>query len=311
MPKAQHRSSSSAASPAPAAGPSAGDAAGAEWRLSLEVTPKALVKLAAAELPPAGAEIFVPFLPGQAWGDTIAACRRLAGDGRRAVPHLTARTLADHDQLGERLAESVDAGAEAILLIAGDGKVPEGGFANTLEILRSGIVETRGPKHLYMAGHPTGHPHASEAELAAALEEKTAFARDTGIAITIVTQLVFEADPVMHWLSVLRDGPCDLPVRIGLAGPARLRNLMSFALQLGVGAAAEAALAQPQRAVRLLGGWTGDDLVSDLLEGHAAGRCPGLEGFHVYAFGGVAASCDWMAAMHQGLLYSQTPNENA
>jgi len=267
-------------------------------RLSVEIAAKALARQqeVTARLPQ-GTEVFVPFLPGQDIETSAETSRLLARAGLVPVPHLPVRAIADRAELGDALARLAAAGADSLLLIAGDRKRPAGAFADTLAVLDTGLIEASGLRRLNVAGHPTGHPMADDDALMSALRTKAAFGHATGIDVTIVTQFVFEAEPVIQWLGALRDGGIDLPVRIGVSGPARLRTLLAFALQCGVAAAAEATFTRPMAVAKLMGHWTADTVVADLAAYREESGDRRLAGVHVYSFGGVDYAVDWLNSL--------------
>lgn len=59
-----------------------------------------------------------------------------------------------------------------------------------------------------------------------------------GLAATIITQLSFDAAQVLAWVEAARKHGIDLPVRVGVPGPAGVRRLLAFAARTGVGTSA-------------------------------------------------------------------------
>ena len=109
-----------------------------------------LVRNASAELSPSqlastgpltdylsrGTRVYIPSIPGAAWGESMAACRRLSAEGMRPVPHLPARLLRSAGELDDRLGELAAAGVGDLLLVAGDHKHAAGPYHDTLEMWR-------------------------------------------------------------------------------------------------------------------------------------------------------------------------------
>ncbi len=271
---------------------------------SIEMTPAAqqhageLVRL----LGP-GTAVYVPYLPRADFADTIAACRHLVGEGLCPVPHLAARTIPSRRQLGNWLSELAAAGVDSVFLIAGDTTKPCGPFADTLQVLDTGLLQQHGFRKVGIGGFPEGHPHADAAAARRALALKTAYARDTGTEMWVVTQFAFEAEAVVAWLRALREDGCMLPVRIGVPGPTQLHTLLAFALRCGIGTSAKA-LAQGPSAVRKLASrWSPDALVEGLARGLLADErvdaLAPVAGLHVFPFGGLRQSAEWLAALRQ------------
>lgn len=262
---------------------------------SVEATTSAAAGIASfAEILPRGTEVYVPHMPGGAYEDGIALCRRLAEDGMVPVAHVAARAVPDEETLNGWFGQLADAGCGAILLIAGDRPAPAGPYETTLDVIESGLLLKHGIRRIGVAGHPEGHPFASDDDLSRALERKIAYARDTETEMWIVTQFVFSADPVLRWLDRLEGESCPLPVRVGLPGPANLRTVMKFALQCGVGNSARILSRRPDTLRRLTRAWTPDRLLTGL----AAATVPAA--VHVFAFGGVKRSAEWFGAIRDG-----------
>lgn len=238
--------------------------------------------------------IAVTFLPGESMDARIAAAMRIRDLGFEPMPHLSARRIASQDELAtmvERL--TVEAGVERMFIVAGDPPVPAGPFADTLSVLRTGLLERRGIKAVGIAGHPDGHPAMDTAGLWQALAEKRAEIAARGMASLIVTQFGFDAAPFLGWLAELRSRGIDSPVRIGVPGPAGIKTLLRFAAHCGVGASAGVMAKYGISLSRLLG-TAGPDTLVDAL-GRGLGAEHGAVRLHFYPFGGLERTVDWIA----------------
>ena len=284
--------------PLTAAAPTAGGGPAA-WRrklaagASIELAPKQLATAPLERLRP-GTEVYVPHPPNAAWRDSVAACRHLAATRLTPVPHLTARGIESIQDLDERLAQLTDAGVYKLLLIAGDRARPAGPFRDTLAMLDSGRLTAHGIVRLSCAVHPERHAHANAEALRAALNHKIEYARQTHSELTLVTQFAFTPQPILAWLAAFK-GPDDVPlqVRVGLPGPAKLATLIRFAARCGIGASAKVLTHHPD-VVRLLGPWSPDGLMDALVEHLAQAPASALADIHLFPFGGLASSCDWL-----------------
>lgn len=261
---------------------------------SVEAAPR---QLAAVEdlaiLWPAGTEVYVPSPTGAEWAETLAACVRLQRHGLLPVPHLVARSLASRAMLDERLDSLQNQGVTSLLLIAGDAAQPAGPFADTLAVLETEALASRGFKDLRMAVHPEGHPSADDAILATALAAKIAYAEQTQSRLLFISQFAFAAAPVLRYWQQLASRCAMPPLRVGLAGPSGLREALAYAHRCGVGASAKALARQPGL-VRLAGGWSPDAMLSALAEHIANGSAMPLAGIHVFCFGGLARTARWL-----------------
>src|SRR5207245_2183631 len=69
----------------------------------------------------------------------------------------------------------------------------------------------------------------------AALRMKSAWAERSGARMRIVTQFGFDADKFIAWADGLAALGLDLPVHLGVAGPAKITTLLKYAALCGVG----------------------------------------------------------------------------
>ncbi len=240
-----------------------------------------------------GTRVYIPTIPGAAWSESIAACRRLSTEGMLPVPHFPARLLKSSGQLDDRLGELAEAGVGDLLLVAGDHKHAAGPYHDTLDVLESGKLTEHGFRRLGVTAYPEGHPLAPRAELEAALARKIDYANATGTEMWIVTQFTFASAPAIAWLAATRDRGCPLPVYIGLPGPARLRTLLAFAARCGVSASARMLTRQP-RVIRLLKNWTPDDVLQGLARYRVESPGTTLAGIHLFTFGGLPRTSRWL-----------------
>ncbi len=263
---------------------------------SVELTPRqvAAVDDLSGRLP-LGTRVYVPSIPGSAWRETVGACERLHGDGMVAVPHLDARSVAGHAELARRLNGLVAARVSELMLVAGDRKRPVGVFRDTLDILDSGALVEHGLTRVGIAGYPEGHPLVDPAALAHSLSRKLEYAAATGTEMWLVSQFAFEPRNVITWLETMRRTGMRLPVRVGMAGPARLTTLLAFAARCGVGASARA-LARRPSALRLLNNWKPDPMLKALARHRLASEDALLSGIHLFTFGGLPQTSRWLRA---------------
>lgn len=242
-----------------------------------------------------GAQVYVAAVPRAGCRQIVEAAAALGRAGFDPVPHIAARNIAGRAELDDFLARLTgEAGCARALLIAGDAVARKGPFASTLELLRTGLVEKHGLKAVGIAGHPEGHHTIHQFQLWNALNDKIAVAREAGLAVWIVTQFCFEAQPVVDWLKAVRRSGIDVPVRVGVAGPATVTTLLNYAVRCGVGNSLRVLIECPKRFGRLLTVHGPDELIGDLCDG-LADFPSGEVGLHVFPFGGVARALRWRA----------------
>jgi methylenetetrahydrofolate reductase (NADPH) len=262
-------------------------------RPSIEVLPRDEAALTALkDAMPAGTEVFVTFLPQETVLRTVEICARLNAAGFTPVPHVAARGFPSVDVLDDYLARARDAGVKSVLVIAGDIDSPRGPFSQSLELLGTGLLQKHGIRSVAFAGHPEGHPKATDAIMDQALRDKLGYAHANGLTPRIVTQFCFEAAPILSWLARIRGAGIDAPVRVGVAGPAGVATLMKYAMRCGVGNSLRALKTQASRLGALIGDTGPDQVVRDL----AAANPPpaNIAGLHLFPFGGVAKTGNWL-----------------
>ena len=165
-------------------------------------------------------------MPSRPPEEQIAVARRLHARGFEPVPHLAARNFASAVALDDYLARMAEeAGVRRLLVIGGDRDTPAGGFHHAIEVIESGLPQSRGIREIGIAGYPEGHPRVAAAEIDRLLAAKIEAAAATGLAVHIVTQFAFSPAPILAYVARLRERGIEQPVRIGIAGPASVATL--------------------------------------------------------------------------------------
>jgi methylenetetrahydrofolate reductase (NADPH) len=242
-----------------------------------------------------GADVYVNFVPGGSYRQSTEVAAAVRRAGFTPIPHVAARSLRDRAELADFLKRLVgEAAVDRVLIIGGDVIEPVGSFTSSLDVIRNGLLQENGIRSIRVAGHPEGHPQIQQFALWEALKEKAELARAAGLELSIVTQFCFEAQPILDWLKMARASGIDVPVRIGIAGPAGIATLLKFAVRCGIGNSLRALSNRPSAFGRLLADNAPDDLVRALAERlpQLAGPLPGL---HFFPFGGVAKTGKWLA----------------
>jgi methylenetetrahydrofolate reductase (NADPH) len=129
------------------------------------------------------------------------------------------------------------------------------------------------------------------------------YAREIGLEAWIVTQFVFEGEPVAEWLRGLRAAGVDLPVHIGLAGPAGIATLTKYAIACGVGNSIRA-LTKSTSFGRLLSEKDPKPVIQELIaaapDGDPSAMPMGITSLHFYTFGGLKKTVEWINAERSG-----------
>jgi methylenetetrahydrofolate reductase (NADPH) len=266
---------------------------------SIEVNPREpkIMDAAAARLDP-GTEVFLTWIPGADPMNMVAAATKLRRGGLLPVPHIAARIIesaAQLEQLAARFAG--EAGVDRVLIVGGDREKPAGPYDSSLAVMRSGALQRVGIIRTAIGGFPEGNPNIPDALLAEALTAKLNFARSAGLQLSIVTQFCFEAEPIVKWIRSLRAAGIDVPVSVGLAGPAGIIALTRYAIRCGIGNSLRVLTEKPSFA-KLLIEKGPEPIIRELAANaeDANGSALPLEiaRLHFFVFGGFNKTVDWI-----------------
>ncbi|NKQ69773.1 hypothetical protein C3Y89_05150 [Rhizobium sp. UPM1132] len=262
---------------------------------SVEVTTKDTAQLAAMSgAIPKGTIISIPFLSTESDADRIRAAKMVRQAGYVPLPHIAARRLGSEAMLSAMLSALVnDAQVSRLLIIAGDADPPKGPFLDTATILRSGILEQHGISNVSIAGHPEGHPVQNAAMLTSALLEKRLIMEAANIEWSIFTQFAFASESVLAWIGELRRLGIEVPIHIGIPGPASVRTLLKFAAVCGVSASTSVLKKYGLSITQLLSSAGPDALVNEYATGLSNAEYGDVR-LHFYPFGGLHKTVDWL-----------------
>ncbi|MFJ9819183.1 methylenetetrahydrofolate reductase [Streptomyces sp. NPDC101151] len=268
---------------------------------SLEMTGKDVPKLEEAHATiPRGTRINVTFLGNEDLGMRLAAARAVKRLGFVPVPHISARRLPSQRHLEEFLTGlAADGTAENVFVVGGDPARPEGPYEDALAVIRTGLLQRHGVRHVGISGYPEGHPAIAEPSLWSALGDKSEVLGAQRIAGDVITQFGFDADAVLGWVADVRARGVGLPVRIGVPGPAGVRRLMTYATRFGVGTSASIARKYGFSLTNLMGTAGPDRFLHTLARGYDPAR-HGAVKVHFYTFGGLRATSEWVARFRHG-----------
>jgi methylenetetrahydrofolate reductase (NADPH) len=238
-------------------------------------------------LPP-GARVSVTASPAKGIDATVDWAGRLQGDGFRAIPHLSARMIADRATLAGLLDRAREAGLTHAFVVGGDADEP-GEYLDGLSLLRA-MTELGHPfTSIGCPAYPQGHPDIPDAALAQALRDKAPFVTH------VTTQMDFDPSAIERWVVDRRAEGFEPDVIVGLPGVADPQKLLSIAARIGV-KDAKRFLVKNLRFVtgmaRSGGFYKPTRLVEDLapLMADASARVTGL---HLYTFNAVEATEAW------------------
>ena len=268
--------------------------------MSMEITPRQVDKLPMLQerLAP-GTKVFIALIDPADAQNQLHAARQLRLAGFEPVPHVPARFLRDETELQTRIKGLADeAGVTTMLVLGGGAPTPVGKFDSAIQLLRTGVFEANGVKRIGLAGHPEGNSDITklngEAMLLTALTEKQDYLKAHGLEGFIATQFLFEAGPLAYWASMLRENGIDLPIHVGVPGPATIKTLVKYAAMCGVGNSARFIRKQALNITKLLTVNTPDEFIDQLAVLHFDKPELGVAGAHLYPFGGFEKLLDWL-----------------
>jgi methylenetetrahydrofolate reductase (NADPH) len=263
---------------------------------SIEVAPKQAIE--SADLPglfPAGSRVYITDIGTDTIDTLVAAARRVTDLGYTAVPHFASRRLSTKTALEERIKRTVgEAGVKDVLIIGGGLDKQAGEFGSTMEVLDTGFFDKYGIMDIAVAGHPEGSPDFSEAVAIEALKLKQAFAERTGARLRIATQFGFDAKKFIAWAEGLKAAGVDLPVHLGVAGPAKITTLIKYAAMCGVGNSISFLKKNAMSLTALATSHSPEDVVGPIEKHFLANPDSAIKQIHVFPFGGLKKSAEWL-----------------
>ena len=115
-------------------------------RTTLEVTPGGAAKVDDfSQIVRAECTIYVTFLPGSDFVDTLNTVRRLKTEGFNPVPHFAARSIVSAEILEQNLQALQNEGITEGLLIGGGVDQPLGEFSASIDVLNTGLFARGAP----------------------------------------------------------------------------------------------------------------------------------------------------------------------
>ena len=265
---------------------------------SLEATfPRHAELDAARRILPAGTQLYLSLPSSRSAAELAGLATRVRIAGFEPVPHIAARGLTSRVDAHDLLARlNGEAGVTRALVIAGDADRPAGPFADALSLIESELFECNGFTAIGIAGYPDGHPRISDGALANALAKKVDAIYSHGLSADIVSQFCFDGERMVAWLRQLRYLRVDVPIKLGVVGPASLRALLHYAVKCGVRTAVKAARKGPS--VQLIAESRPDRMLKTLSQITALSA--GNVTVHVFSFGGLVKTARWVAAAAAG-----------
>lgn len=272
---------------------------------SIEVMPRTAAKVEDfRDLLPKSTRVYIAHIEGTPIDEMVATAKRLNDEGYPVMPHFPARIIKDEATLADWIARyQGEADVKQALLLAGGVDKPHGDYHSSMQLLETGLFDKAGFTNLHVAGHPEGNKDidadGGTKNVMEALGWKQEFSKRTDASMALATQFCFEAGPVIEWADGLVEAGIDIPVHIGVAGPAKLQTLIKFSIACGVGASLKVLQKRAKDVTKLLLPFEPDQFITELAAHKAANPDFNIEKVHFFPLGGIKTNANW-AITHGG-----------
>ena len=267
---------------------------------SIEVTPRAAAKIDNfAELIPKGTLIYIAHIEGTPIEDMVSTAKKINEQGFKPMPHFPARIIKDKNVLQDWISRyQNEADVKNALLIAGGANKPYGDYDSSIQLIESELFDKSNFLNLHIAGHPEGStdidPDGSTKNVDEALSWKNEFSKRTDASMAITTQFSFDSKTVIDWASNLKQSGIDIPIHIGIAGPAKLQTLLRYSLECGVGASIKIIQKRALDLTKLLLPYKPTTIISELANYKADNPDFNIDKVHFFPLGGVKQVSDFV-----------------
>ena len=237
---------------------------------------------------PADVTVTVTASPVKGLESTLELAERLAANGYRVVPHVSARLVTDEVHLKEIVDRLLAAGIDDVFVPAGDADPAAGKYHSALGVLRALDDLGRPFARVGITGYPESHPTIADDVTIQAMWEKRSH------ATYIVSNLCFDPAVLRNWILRVRRRDVTLPIQVGLAGPVERTKLIAMATKIGLGESTRFLGRHASWFLRLAapGGYRPEHLLvrtGPVLTDPASG----VAGLHIFTFNQVAETEAW------------------
>ena len=267
---------------------------------SVEVTPKAASKIENFEdYIPSGTLVYIAHIEGTPIEEMVETAKKINDQGFCAMPHFPARIIKDKNVLEDWISRyKNEANVSNALLIAGGANKPYGEYDSSIQLIESELFDKANFNNLHIAGHPEGSmdidPDGSTTNVDQALSWKNEFSKRTDANMAITTQFSFDASSVISWANNIKEAGIDIPVHIGIAGPAKLQTLLRYSIECGVGASIKIIQKRAKDLTKLLLPYKPTNIITELATYKANNPSFNIEKVHFFPLGGIKQVSDFV-----------------
>jgi len=267
---------------------------------SIEVIPRSAAKIESfADVLPKNTRVYIAHIQKEEIAAMVATAKRLKDEGFAVMPHIPARMIQNKAVLSDWISMyQNEAGVDEALLLAGGLRTPMGEFDSSMQLIESGLFDKANFKRLHIAGHPEGSkdidPDGGIKNVSEALSWKQEFSQKTDASMAIATQFCFDADVVKKWADSIKANGIDIPIHIGIAGPAKLQTLLKFSIECGIGASIKVLTKRAKDITKLLLPYKPTQILNELAEYKSKDPKLNIEQVHFFPIGGIKQTVDWL-----------------
>ena len=268
---------------------------------SIEVVPNSAAKVESfAEILPNGTRVYIAHLSEKEDIKTmVATAKRINEEGFSVMPHIPARIIKNKAMLAEWISMyKNEANVDQALLLAGGSSDVLGEFDSSMQLIETGLFDQAGFKRLHIAGHPEGSkdidPDGGSKNVSSALSWKQEFSKRTDAQMAIATQFCFDADAVSKWATNIKNNGIDIPIHIGIAGPAKLQTLLRFSIECGIGPSMKVLTKRAKDITKLLLPYKPTEILKGLAEHKKQDPELNIEQVHFFPIGGIKQTADFI-----------------
>ena len=267
---------------------------------SIEVMPRTAANIESfEELLPKKTRVYIAHIEGVPIGEMVQTAKRISREGFNVMPHFPARIIKDKSGLEEWInIYQGEAGINQALLLAGGVDKPQGVFEDSMQLVETELFEKYNFKNLHFAGHPEGNKDidndGSNKNVDDALQWKQKYNERSDIDIAITTQFCFEAEPVIEWANSLTNNGINIPIHIGVAGPAKLQTLIKFSIACGVGPSLKVLQKRAKDVKKLLLPFDPNDFLETLAKHKKENPKFNISNIHFFPLGGINTNASWI-----------------
>jgi len=274
---------------------------------SIEVMPRTAAKIESFnDILPKNTRIYIAHIEGVPIQEMIITAKRIQSEGFAVIPHFPARIIENKVILEDWIkAYQEEANIDQALILAGGVDKPHGIFENSMQLVETELFNKYNFKNLYFAGHPEGNkdidPDGTEKNVNDALIWKQKLNERTDINLALTTQFCFDSKPVIKWANELNKNGINIPIHIGVAGPAKLQTLIKFSIACGVGASLKVLHKRAKDIKKLLLPFEPNEFLETLALHKENNPDFNITNIHFFPLGGIKTTSNWIKNAMQKL----------